>query len=73
MMRAILPFRFTVEQVDGTWKLNQNKTDAARDSAAEAVRHSPIGHEVETLSALMTSGIPEMDNGSAMTYTSNDT
>jgi transcriptional regulator len=68
MMRAILPFRFTVEQVDGTWKLNQNKTDAARESAAEMVKHSPIGHEVETLSALMTGGVPEIDKGAPFTY-----
>ncbi len=68
MMRQILPFRFTVEDVEGTWKLNQNKSDAAREAAADAVRHSPIGHEVETLSALMTGGVPEIDKRLSFTY-----
>jgi transcriptional regulator len=30
MMRMILPFRLTIRSVDGTWKLNQNKTAEAR-------------------------------------------
>jgi transcriptional regulator len=34
MMRMILPFRLSVSAVDGTWKLNQNKTDAVRSAAA---------------------------------------
>ena len=62
MMRQILPFQFDIEDVQGTWKLNQNKPDAAREGAAYAVRYSPIGHEVETLSALMTGGVPSIDN-----------
>ncbi|MEM7722523.1 MAG: FMN-binding negative transcriptional regulator [Pseudomonadota bacterium] len=57
MMRQILPFRLTIEQIDGTWKLNQNKTDAARAGAAKGIRKSPIGHEVETLADLMIGGI----------------
>jgi transcriptional regulator len=68
MMRQVLPFRFEVEEIDGTWKLNQNKTDAAREAAAETVRYSPIGHEVETLAALMTGGVPEIDKGAPLTY-----
>ncbi|WP_054006597.1 FMN-binding negative transcriptional regulator [Cypionkella psychrotolerans] len=34
MLRMILPFRFDVISVDGTWKLNQNKTPEVRASAA---------------------------------------
>lgn len=68
MMRQILPFRFAVDGVEGTWKLNQNKSDNARESAAEMVKHSPIGHEVETLAALMTGGVPEIDKGAPFTY-----
>lgn len=34
MLRMILPFRFEVAAVDGTWKLNQNKTPEVRASAA---------------------------------------
>ncbi|MCU0907266.1 MAG: FMN-binding negative transcriptional regulator [Rhodobacteraceae bacterium] len=37
MMRQILPFRLRIASVDGTWKLNQNKPDAARLAAADAV------------------------------------
>ena len=40
MMRMILPFRLRIDQVDGTWKLNQNKTEAARRAAADALEAS---------------------------------
>jgi transcriptional regulator len=42
MMRQILPFRLRIATVDGTWKLNQNKPDAARQSAADAVADSGL-------------------------------
>ncbi|MDZ4393419.1 FMN-binding negative transcriptional regulator [Cypionkella sp.] len=35
MLRMILPFRFEVASVEGTWKLNQNKTPEVRTSAAD--------------------------------------
>ena len=41
-----------IEAVDGTWKLSQNKPDAVRLSAAEAVAGG-IGQELYALSALM--------------------
>ncbi|MEX3017199.1 FMN-binding negative transcriptional regulator [Gymnodinialimonas hymeniacidonis] len=68
MMRQILPFKFMVEEVEGTWKLNQNKSDEARQGAAEQIKQSPIGHELETLGALMTGGVPSIDKGSSLTY-----
>jgi transcriptional regulator len=68
MMRGILPFRFTLEAVEGTWKLNQNKTESARLGAAEVVRASPIGHEVETLARLMRDGPPPMDSDTPFPY-----
>lgn len=37
MMRMILPFRFVVASIEGTWKLNQNKTPEIRARAAEAL------------------------------------
>ncbi len=37
MMRMIVPFRIEVAAVDGTWKLNQNKTPEARTGAAAAL------------------------------------
>ena len=68
MMRGIVPFRFTLDSVEGTWKLNQNKTEAARLGAAQAVRASRIGHEVETLSQLMCYGPPPMDSDTPFPY-----
>lgn len=53
MMRAILPFRFDVTQVDGTWKLNQNKDDAVRVAAAEHMAAYGIGQETDLLAAFM--------------------
>jgi transcriptional regulator len=37
MMRMIRPFRLEIATVDGTWKLNQNKTEAARDGVIRAL------------------------------------
>jgi transcriptional regulator len=37
MMRMILPFRFQVASVEGTWKLNQNKSPEVRARAADAL------------------------------------
>jgi transcriptional regulator len=37
MMRMILPFRFIVASVEGTWKLNQNKPPEVRARAATAL------------------------------------
>ncbi len=65
MMRQILPFRFAVTDVQGTWKLNQNKTDAARLGAAAEIATSGIGQELAELADLMRNGGPrtEMDKG----------
>jgi transcriptional regulator len=58
MMRQILPFRFTVAEVHGTWKLNQNKPEDARLGAATQIAASPIGQEVNDLAELMRNGGP---------------
>lgn len=63
MMRAIRPFRFVVHTVDGTWKLNQNKPDDARKSAARHIGASTVGQELEALSRLMTEGAPSLLDG----------
>ena len=52
MLRQILPFRLHIESIDGTWKLNQNKTDRAREKAADAITGS-MGSELAQLAALM--------------------
>jgi transcriptional regulator len=53
MMRSILPFRLHVERIDATWKLNQNKPEAARLGAAGAMAESGIGQETAALARLM--------------------
>ena len=53
MMRQIVPCRMTVEAVDGTWKLNQNKPDDVRLRAAEQVEAWGVGAETRLLAALM--------------------
>ncbi len=52
MMRQILPFRLHIDDIDGTWKLNQNKSDDARLRAADAVSGG-IGNELDILADLM--------------------
>jgi transcriptional regulator len=51
MMRMILPFRFRVASVDGTWKLNQNKTTEVRARAADALAQGDAG--ARAIAALM--------------------
>ena len=53
MMRQIVPFRMRVESVGGTWKLNQNKPDTVRESAAGFVNGYGMGSEPAMLAALM--------------------
>ena len=52
MMRMIVPARMRVTAVDGTWKLSQNKQDAARYGVAEQIETS-LGAEQKALSDLM--------------------
>jgi transcriptional regulator len=53
MMRMILPCRFRITDVDGTWKLSQNKPDVAREGAAGGVVAAGIGSDTAGLAALM--------------------
>ena len=53
LYRMIRPFRFDITDVQGTWKLSQNKPDAARLSAAQHVATAPVGSELGQLAALM--------------------
>ncbi|SIO18369.1 FMN-binding negative transcriptional regulator [Vannielia litorea] len=53
LMRMIVPFRFTVEKVESTWKLSQNKPAENRQAAARQVKGYGIGQEVALLAALM--------------------
>ena len=60
LMRAILPVELEVEAVDGTWKLNQNRPDAARLTAAGHMETSGLGMETALLAGLMRN-LPEAD------------
>jgi len=53
MMRMIVPCRLRVSDVQGTWKLNQNKPDVVRLKAADQVEASGIGSETSELAVLM--------------------
>lgn len=53
MMRQIVPCVMQVAEIDGTWKLNQNKPDDVRLRAAEAVDAHGLGQEVAALAAHM--------------------
>jgi len=53
LMRMIVTVEMEVGTVDGTWKLSQNKPEAARLSAAAALASDGFGHEIADLAALM--------------------
>lgn len=53
MMRMIVPCRLAVAEVDGTWKLGQNKPEAARLAAAKEVSAHGFGSDTAQLAALM--------------------
>lgn len=61
MLRQIQPFQFNPTEINGTWKLNQNKPDAVRISAADHVAAYGIGQDTPILSALMR-GIQSKDD-----------
>ena len=53
MMRQIVPCVMRVDEIAGTWKLNQNKPVAVREDAAKHVDGYGIGMEPRILAALM--------------------
>jgi len=53
LSRMIVPVRFGIERVEGTWKFSQNKSDEARLAAADAAARSPVGSEPERLAHMM--------------------
>ena len=53
MMRQIVPCAMEIHDVQGTWKLNQNKPDDVRQRAAEHVEPYGIGQETALVAALM--------------------
>lgn len=53
MMRMIAPVELRIESVEGTWKLAQNKPEAARLGAGDALAAGGFGQEVAALAELM--------------------
>lgn len=53
MMRMILPYRFTLTGVDGTWKLGQNKPDDVRVAASSEMADHGIGSDVAVIASMM--------------------
>ena len=51
MLRMILPFRLRITQVEGTWKLNQNKPPEVRARAAAALAQG--NESAQSIAALM--------------------
>lgn len=53
LIRMIEPFSLAISDVQGTWKLGQNKPEAARLAAADGVAEHGIGMELAALADLM--------------------
>ncbi|MEO0548089.1 MAG: FMN-binding negative transcriptional regulator [Pseudomonadota bacterium] len=53
MQRQIVPIAMDVTEINGTWKLSQNKPDEARMGAADGVDAARMGSEIETVTRLM--------------------
>ncbi len=59
LMRMIVPCAMKITAVDGTWKLNQNKTDAARMSAAQGVADHGFGAETDMIAKMMRDAVAD--------------
>lgn len=55
MQRQIVPIGLRLSDIQGTWKLSQNKTEDLRERAAKGVSRARIGSEIDQLVALMRS------------------
>jgi len=53
MMRQIVPIAMDVTDIDGTWKLGQNKADAVRESAADKLEQDGFGLGSDWIADLM--------------------
>ena len=57
LMRMLVPVELTIETIDSTFKLNQNRGEAARLAAADQVETSPIGQNQAELAQMMRSWV----------------
>lgn len=53
LKRMIVPAAMTIEQTEGTWKLNQNKDNAAKEGAVQGLAGSDNGQNIAELAELM--------------------
>jgi transcriptional regulator len=53
MMRQIVPVAMDIDDVDGTWKLAQNKSENARLDASEALEQTGFGLDYQKIADLM--------------------
>ena len=53
MLRQIVPIAMDVDDLDGTWKLGQNKADTARLDASEQMRENGFGLGQDWIADLM--------------------
>lgn len=53
MKRQIVPIEMDVSQIDGTWKLSQNKPEAAIKGALEGLEGAALGSEIGHLRQIM--------------------
>lgn len=53
LMRAIVPMRFRIDDVQSTWKLGQNKSRTARQTAAASVGTHGLGTGLDQLAQWM--------------------
>lgn len=53
MLRQIVPIAMEIDQLDGTWKLGQNKLDEVRVRAAKAMARDGFGMEHVSIAELM--------------------
>lgn len=61
MQRAIVPFEMKIEDIQSTWKLNQNKTPEAIEGAASALRDAGFGLNTEWISDQMLNALADKD------------
>jgi len=53
MLRQVSPVKMLISEINGTWKLSQNKPDEVRLAAADAVTSSSVGSEIKWIADLM--------------------
>lgn len=54
MVRQIVPVRLNIEDIQSTWKLSQNKPPHAIEGAANGIKVSPLGMNVDQIIGEMT-------------------